>query len=163
MASRIDEHERWMRQALVEAKEAAETGDVPVGALLVRDGQVLGRGHNAVERLKDPTAHAEMLAIRQASTVSAYERLLGTTLYVTLEPCAMCAGAVVLARIGRVVFGAPDPKTGACGSLMDIVRDRRLNHRVEVISGVLADVSGAMLRDFFKTIRKTSATVKQDS
>ena len=155
------EHERWMRLALAEARAAADAGDVPVGAVLVRDGMVLGRGQNCVERTHDPTAHAEMFAIRMASAALEYERLLGTTLYVTLEPCAMCAGAIVLARIARVVFGTVDPKTGACGSLMDILRDRRLNHQTDVISGVLTDECMVMLRQFFRTVRRASKPVDQ--
>ncbi|MBI4550952.1 MAG: tRNA adenosine(34) deaminase TadA [Candidatus Latescibacteria bacterium] len=153
MTPDADDHERWMRVALDEARLAAKDGDVPVGAVLVRDGLILGRDHNRIERTHDPTAHAEMLAIRAASAMVGYERLTGTTLYVTLEPCTMCAGAIVLARIDRLVFGAHDPKAGACGSLMDIVRDTRLNHRVEVTVGVLADECAALLREFFKGVR----------
>jgi tRNA(adenine34) deaminase len=145
-----------MRFAIREAAAAGAATDVPVGAVLIRDGNVIGRGQNHVERTHDPTAHAEMYAIREASASLGYERLTGSTLYVTLEPCAMCAGAIVLARIQRLVIGTVDPKTGACGSLMDIVQDERLNHRVDVISGILADESAAQLRRFFRTVRRAS-------
>ena len=143
----------WMRQALEQAGLAAAAGEVPVGALLVSEGLAIGRAHNQTERLHDPTAHAEMLAIRQAAAASGYQRLVGATLYVTLEPCAMCAGAVVLARIPLVVFGADDPKAGAAGSVLDILRHPKLNHKPEVIGGVLAEEAGAILREFFKTRR----------
>jgi tRNA(adenine34) deaminase len=141
-----------MRLALEEAVRARETGDVPVGAVVLGpDGTVLGRGHNAREADGDPTAHAELLAIRAASaTLSGEWRLNGCTLLVTLEPCTMCAGAAVLSRLDRVVYGAVDEKAGAAGSLWDVVRDRRLNHRPEVVSGVLAAECGALLTDFFR-------------
>lgn len=139
-----------MRAALDEARLALATGDVPVGALvLARDGSPVGRGHNAREATGDPTAHAEVLAIRAAAATLGSWRLGGCSLVVTLEPCTMCAGAGVLARVDRVVFGAPDPKAGAVGSLWDVVRDRRLNHRPEVVGGVLAAECGALLRAFF--------------
>jgi tRNA(adenine34) deaminase len=143
-----------MREALVLADEAAAAGEVPVGALVVSpDGRVLGRGRNRREQALDPTAHAELLAIREAAVVSGAWRLAGCTLYVTLEPCAMCAGAAVLARIDRLVFGAADPKGGFCGSLGDLVRDPRLNHRLEVRGGLLADEAGAKLKEFFAALR----------
>jgi len=138
-----------MRIALGEASSAAEAGDVPVGAVVVHENRVIGRGANQRERLNDPTAHAEMIALTAASAHLESWRLEGCTLYVTLEPCAMCAGAIVLARVDRVVFGATDPKAGACISLYNIPTDERLNHRVEVASGVLADECGAVLSDFF--------------
>ena len=139
-----------MRAALEEARLAVTTGDVPVGAVVVGpDGTLLGRGRNAREATGDPTAHAEVLALRAAAAALGQWRLDGCTLVVTLEPCAMCAGALVLARVPRLVLGAWDPKAGACGSVHDVVRDRRLNHRVEVVGGVLADDCGAVLRDFF--------------
>jgi len=143
----------WMRQALAEAEQAGVRDEVPVGALIVRDGQVIGRGANAVEQGQDPTGHAEMRAIRQAAETLGSRRLLEATLYVTLEPCAMCAGAVVLARIPRLVFGAFDPKTGACGSLRNVVQDGRLNHRCVVVSGVLAEECADLLRRFFDQLR----------
>ena len=145
----------WMKQALAEAEKAGLEGEVPVGALLVREGHVLGRGRNLTERKQDPTAHAEMLAIRQAVAASRSRRLLDATLYVTLEPCAMCAGAAVLARIPRRVFGAFDPKSGACGSLRNVVQDSRLNHRCELVGGVLEEECADLLRRFFAELRST--------
>ncbi len=145
--------DRWtaqMRLAIAEAALAPSTGDVPVGALLFGpDGTVLGRGHNEREAIGDPTAHAEVQAIREAALAVGEWRLTGCTLVVTLEPCTMCAGAIVLARIDRVVYGALDEKAGAAGSLFDILRDRRLNHRPEVIPGVLAADCATQLRTFF--------------
>jgi tRNA(adenine34) deaminase len=143
-----------MRTALDLAAMAQSAGDVPVGAVVVDpDGQVIGQGRNLRERDGDPTAHAEVVAIRGAAHVRGEWRLTGCTLVVTLEPCTMCAGAVVASRLDRLVFGAFDDKAGAVGSLWDLVRDRRLNHRPEVVSGVLADESSALLRDFFATHR----------
>jgi tRNA(adenine34) deaminase len=148
--------DRWrepMRRALDEAVRARENGDVPVGALVLGPGgDVIGSGHNAREAWGDPTAHAEIVAIRAAAAALHGEwRLEGCTLLVTLEPCTMCAGAAVLSRLERVVYGAVDPKAGAAGSLWDVIRDRRLNHRPEVVHGVLADECGALLTDFFRT------------
>jgi tRNA(adenine34) deaminase len=154
MTDRTDAHERWMRLALEEARKAGAAGDVPVGAVVVRNEEVLGRGQNQVERQHDPTAHAEMMAIRAACAGLGYERLSGATLYVTLEPCAMCAGAIVLARIDHLAYGASDPKTGACGSLRNIVQDPRLNHRVAVVRSILADECAELLSVFFKTVRQ---------
>ena len=143
-----------MRAALDEARAALTTDDVPIGAVLLDpSGEVIGRGRNRREADADPTAHAEVVALREAATARGEWRLSGCTLVVTLEPCTMCAGAAVLARVDRVVFGAWDPKAGAVGSLWDVVRDRRLNHRPEVVSGVLADESSALLLDFFGTHR----------
>ena len=138
-----------MRLALEEARAAGAEGDVPVGAVVVRGHEVVARAGNARERDQDPTAHAEILALRQAARAVGSWHLEGCTLYVTLEPCAMCAGALVLARIDRLVLGAPDPKAGFAGSLGDIVRDGRLNHEVEVTVGVLAEECGEVLRAFF--------------
>lgn len=148
-----DERKKWLRMALEEAWQAGASGDVPVGAVVVRDGEVIGRGQNRVERFRDPTAHAEILAIRDACAAIKYERLIGATLYVTLEPCAMCAGAIVQARLENLVFGASDPKTGACGSLLNIVQDRRLNHQVNVAGGILAGPCSDLLKDFFNSKR----------
>ena len=143
-----------MRAALAEARAAAALGEVPVGAVIVAaDGIRLGSGGNRRESEQDPLAHAELLAIREASRRTGSWRLEGTTLYVTLEPCAMCAGALLLARVARLVFGAADPKAGFCGSLGDLVRDSRLNHRLEVESGVLAEECGELLRVFFARLR----------
>ena len=143
----------WMRLALVEAEAAAREGEVPVGALVVRGEEVLGRGHNRREGTGDPLAHAELLALREAAGRVTGWRLLGATMYVTLEPCAMCAGALVNSRIERLVFAASDPKAGFCGSLGNLVADGRLNHRLEVTSGVLGEESGRLLRDFFRRLR----------
>jgi len=138
-----------MRAALREAEEAARCDEVPVGAVVVLAGKVIGRGFNQRELLKDPTAHAEMIAITQAAAAVEGWRLGETTLYVTLEPCLMCAGAIVNARIRRVVFGALDPRAGACGSLYQVSLDPRLNHRFEVTGGILAAESAALLQEFF--------------
>ena len=147
-------YNEWMRLALDEARLARATGDVPVGAVVVdADGAVVGRGRNAREAAADPTAHAEILALREAAARLGSWRLDGATLVVTLEPCTMCAGALVLARVGRLVYGAVDEKAGAVGSLWDVVRDRRLNHRPEVVAGVLADAAAVELRSFFRTHR----------
>ena len=143
-----------MRQALALAALAAGDGDVPVGAVVVdASGTVIGTGRNTRERDNDPTGHAEIVAMREAAAALGEWRLEGCTLVVTLEPCTMCAGALVAARVQRLVFGAFDEKAGAVGSLWDVVRDRRLNHRPEVVSGVLADDSAMLLRDFFLTHR----------
>jgi len=136
--------------ALREASAAASRGEVPVGAVIVKDGRVIGRAHNMRETLRDPTAHAEMIALTQAAEAMQAWRLEGVVVYVTLEPCCMCAGALVLARVSRLVYGAADPKAGACGTLYNIVADERLNHRVEVTAGILADESRALLQDFFR-------------
>lgn len=147
----FDEH--FMRLALDEARRAGQRGDTPIGAALVREGSLLAARGNERELRKDPTAHAEMLVLREAAAALGGWRLLDTTLYVTLEPCAMCAGALVLARVGRLVFGASDPKAGAAGSVMDLVRHPALNHRLEVIAGVLAEESSQLLVDFFASRR----------
>jgi tRNA(adenine34) deaminase len=142
-----------MGAALVEAARAAEAGDVPIGAVIARGEEVLARAGNEREQALDPTAHAEILAIRRASEVLGGWRLPDTTLYVTLEPCAMCAGAIVLARIPRVVYATPDPKAGACGSVLDVLAEERLNHRPVVESGLRADEAAAQLREFFQARR----------
>ena len=142
-----------MRIALTEAERAADAGEVPVGAVVVRDGQIVGRGHNQVERLADPTAHAEMLAISAACQTLGSKSLAGCTLYVTLEPCPMCAGALVWSRLDRLVFGAFDEKAGAASTLYDIPRDARLNHAVETLSGVEAEAAAELLRAFFRQRR----------
>ena len=142
-----------MGQALRQAQEAARQDEVPVGAVVVYDGRVIGRAHNQRELLADPTAHAEILALTQAASYVGNWRLTGCTLYVTLEPCPMCAGAMVLARIDRLVYGPDDPKAGACRSLYRIADDERLNHRVEVVSGLLAQPCEMLLREFFSKKR----------
>jgi len=145
--------ETFMSAALKEAEKAARKGEVPVGAVIVREGRVIARGHNKRELANDPAAHAELLAIRAAAKKLGSWRLSATTLYVTLEPCLMCMGAIILARVPRLVFGAFDPKAGACGSLYDISGDKRLNHRVHVSSGVLGTESQEALKDFFRRLR----------
>ena len=155
-------HRIWMDEALVEARAAQEHADVPVGAVVVRDGRVIARSHNERERRQDPTAHAEMLALRAAAREIGSWRLERCVLYVTLEPCAMCAGAVVLARIPTLVYGATDPKAGAVGSLMDLARDERLNHRAEVIPGVRADECAGLLRRFFHHRRNAARAAARD-
>lgn len=148
-----------MDEALAEAHAAAAHDDVPIGAVVVRgvgaDAGIVGRGHNRREVDGDPTAHAEILAVREAAATVGSWRLDGCTILVTLEPCVMCAGALVLARLDRVVFGADDPKAGAVGALYDVPRDPRLNHRLEVVRGVRGDECGQLLRDFFGTRRRT--------
>jgi tRNA(adenine34) deaminase len=149
--------EQFMRKAMDAALIAQENGDVPIGAVVVCRNQIIGRAWNQREQLHDPTAHAEIIALTQAASFIGSWRLHGCTIYVTLEPCPMCAGALVLGRLDRLVYGCPDPKTGACGSLYDIVRDERLNHRLEVTAGVLADDCARLLQDFFKQRRPNAA------
>jgi tRNA(adenine34) deaminase len=146
--------ETFMEEAIAEARRAAAEGEVPIGAVLVFEGRVVGRGRNARERLNDPTAHAEMLALQEAARALGRWRLTGATIYATLEPCPMCAGALVNARIDRLVYAVADPKAGAAGTLFDIPRDPRLNHRVRVDTGVLAEECSALLKDFFRERRK---------
>ena len=148
-----DDDERYMRLALREAEAAFDEDEVPVGAVIVHEGRVIGRAHNQKETLTDPTAHAEMIAITQAAAAVEDWRLSDCTMYVTLEPCTMCAGAMVLARLGRLVFGALDPKAGAVTTLYEILSDPRLNHRVLVTAGVLADDCGRILSAFFESKR----------
>ena len=143
----------WLELALEEARAALAGGEVPVGAVAVRDGAIIGRGRNRTEELQDPTAHAEMVTLRAAARALGSWRLTGVSLYVTLEPCAMCSGACVLARIDRLVYGAADPKAGMSGSLASIPTDPRLNHRVVVVGGILAAECGSLLTDFFRARR----------
>jgi tRNA(adenine34) deaminase len=152
--------EYWMRQALQLALRAQEEGEVPVGALLVLDNQVIGEGWNRPIGRHDPTAHAEIMALRQGGSVLQNYRLLNATLYVTLEPCVMCAGAMVHSRIRRLVYGAPDVKTGAAGSLVDILRHPGMNHQVEILSGVLAEECAATLSNFFRMRREQQKALK---
>lgn len=149
-------HKVWMDRAITQAKLARAVGDVPVGAVVVRDGELLAQAHNRRELDQDPTAHAELLALRAAARAIGSWRLEGCTLYVTLEPCAMCAGAVVLARLPALVYGTADPKTGAVGSLMDLARDPRLNHQVDVTTGILAEECADLLTRFFRSRRARS-------
>ena len=148
------DHADFMRYALDEARLAAAAGEVPIGAVLVIDGAVAARAHNRREVWQDPTAHAELIAIREASAHLRAWRLVGSTLYATMEPCAMCIGAAVLARVERVVFGVRDPKGGACGSVLNIPEEQRLNHHIEVVGGVLEEESRALLQEFFKGLRE---------
>ncbi len=153
-ARSLDLDRSFMEAAIAEARRAQTNEEVPIGALLVHRDQIVARAHNLRESAQDPTAHAEMLVIRAAAEHLASWRLTDTTLYVTLEPCAMCAGAIVLARIPRVVYGTRDPKAGACGSLWNIVQDSRLNHRVELLSGVLEEECQTLLQNFFRALRQ---------
>lgn len=145
-----------MREALLLAGKAAAAGEVPVGAVVVKDGAVVGRGHNQPVASHDPTAHAEVIALRDAAGKLGNYRLAGCDLYVTLEPCAMCAGAIMHARIARVVYGAADPKSGACGSVVNLFADSRLNHHATLVGGVMADGAAKLLQDFFSERRRTS-------
>jgi len=144
----------WMDAALEEAEIARGAGDVPVGCVVVKDGEIIARAHNRREAENDPTAHAEIIALRRAAAHLGAWRLSGCTVVVTLEPCTMCAGSLVLARVDRLVYGATDPKTGACGSLFDIPRDPRLNHEVEIVAGIRDETCGKLLRDFFRERRR---------
>ncbi len=146
-------HIDFMQLALVEARLAGEGGEVPIGAVVVREGEIVARGQNRVLREGEPTAHAEIVALRAAAAAVGNYRLAGCTLYVTLEPCAMCAGALIHARLDRLVFAAADPKAGACGSVLEVLNHPRLNHQMEVESGVLAEEAGELLRGFFRARR----------
>ncbi|MFA5293626.1 MAG: tRNA adenosine(34) deaminase TadA [Phycisphaerae bacterium] len=146
--------QQFMKAAIDQAYVALENGDVPVGAVIVHENQIIAKGRNQRHQLNDPTAHAEIIALTAASEHIGHWRLHNCTIYVTLEPCAMCAGALVLARIDRLVFGCDDPKAGACGSLYNIVQDKRLNHRVEITKGILAEDCSKILQDFFRTKRE---------
>ena len=146
-----------MKCAFIEAEKAYELGETPVGAVIVKDGKIIGRGGNRIITLKDPTAHAEIIAISAASDETNYERLIDTTMYVTLEPCPMCAGAIVLSRIPRLFYGASDLKMGACGSLYNICQDERLNHFVEVESGVMENECSEILKAFFRKLRENKS------
>jgi len=145
-----------MAEALKEARQAAREDEVPVGCVIVREDRIIARAHNQVERLKDPTAHAEILAITSAASYLGTKWLNEASIYVTIEPCSMCIGAMVLARIKGVFFGASDPKTGACGSVINIANHRKLNHRIKIKKGILAEECASLLKDFFKKKRKVS-------
>ena len=149
----MTQHEQWMKAALKEAERAFQLGEVPVGAVVVHEGAIIGKGYNQIELLQDPTAHAEMIALTAAANHLQSRRLEACTLYVTLEPCPMCAGAIVLARVPTLVFGAFDPKAGACGTLFNIVEDKRLNHSLHVVSGVCDRESEELLKGFFGRVR----------
>jgi len=149
----LDDPTRYMTYAYKEAEKAYEAGEVPVGCVIVHHGEIIGKAHNQRETLQDPTAHAEVLAITQAANHLKSWRLEDTELYVTLEPCPMCAGAIILARIDQVYFGATDPKAGCCGTLMNLLDDSRFNHKPEVFPGLMAEPCGGILSDFFRQIR----------
>ena len=146
--------EIYMKEAIRQAMKAAEADEVPVGAIIVHGNKIIAKAHNQVELLKDPTAHAEMIAVTQATNYLSSKWLQDCTMYVTIEPCSMCAGALVLARIGRVVFGAPDEKTGACGSIVNIAQHSKLNHRIDIAGGLLQAECGGIVSEFFKKKRK---------
>jgi tRNA(adenine34) deaminase len=155
-ASTATHDKEFMREALALASEAAAAGEVPVGAVVVKDGAIVGRGHNRPVAGNDPTAHAEIVALREAAAVTGNYRLTGCALYVTIEPCAMCAGAIMHARIARLVYGAADPKAGACGSVVNLFADERLNHHATVAGGFMAEAAGKLLQDFFAARRASS-------
>ena len=159
----MKEHELWMQFALREAERALSQDEVPVGAVVVYNGQIIGKGYNQTETLQDPTAHAEMIAISAAAGFLKSWRLEKCSLYVTLEPCAMCAGAIVLSRIENLIFGAMDPKAGACGSLRNILQDYRLNHCSNVTAGILSAESSLLLKAFFQKLRKENFRVDRCS
>lgn len=150
----MNENEDFMREALAEARIAFDLGEVPIGAVIVKDGQIIARGHNTTESDKDPSCHAEMNAIRQAAKVLGGWRLIGCNMYVTTEPCSMCAGAIVLARIEKLFIGTLDPKAGACVSLNNIASDPRLNHQAEIQTGILKEECEQLLKEFFRKLRK---------
>jgi len=150
----MNKNEFYMREALKEAKKAFDTDEVPVGAIIVHKGEIIAKAHNQIRLLKDPTAHAEMIAITQAANFLQNERLIGCSMYVTIEPCSMCAGAIVLSRIKALIYGACDPKTGACGSVVNLISRKKLNHRVKVKKGILKNEAGSLLKEFFKRKRK---------
>ncbi len=154
MRPMLNPHEHYMRMAMREAERAMEAGEVPVGCVIVHEDRIIAKGHNQRELLQDPTAHAELLAITAAAAHLGSWRLENTRLYVTLEPCPMCSGAIILARIPEVYFGATDPKAGCCGTLMNLLEDKRFNHQPAVVGGLLAEECGSMLSSFFREIRQ---------
>ena len=156
--SRLSDDSAWMEQALQQARISARAGEVPVGALVIKDGKILGAGHNRNLLDHDPTAHAEIVALRQAAATLGNHRLAGCEMFVTIEPCAMCAGAMVHARIARLVYGARDPKAGAAGSVLEVLNHPRLNHQMKVTPGVLADKCSEVLQEFFRERRKNART-----
>lgn len=156
----MNEHDKWMELALREAVKALDNEDIPVGAVIIKDGKILAKGYNQVELLKDSTAHAEMIALTSAFAALEDKWLSGCTMYVTLEPCSMCAGALVLSRIERIVIGTDDPKTGACGSVYNIAEGGKLNHKIEVLRGIKQKECKAILKEFFKKIRKKQSGIK---
>lgn len=158
----MDSHNLWMEEAIREARKAEALKEVPIGAVIVKDGHIIGRGHNLRETTLDPTAHAEMIAIREASAALGAWRLLDCTLYVTLEPCPMCAGAIVQSRIKTVVYGTPDPKAGCAGTLMNLLQENRFNHRTELVENVLQEQCSGLLTDFFRRLRGKSSAAAHE-
>lgn len=154
---------KYMEEAIRQAALAAQMGEVPVGCVIEKDGEIIARAHNLTETMNDPTAHAEILAIRQAAEHQGWQRLTGCSMYVTLEPCAMCAGAIVWARIEKVYIGAMDPKAGACGSVMNIAQNGKLNHRAEIESGIMEEECSEMLKEFFAQRRKKNLGKTEDN
>lgn len=150
------DHEYWMMHAFREAEKAYDEGEVPIGAVVVFENRIIGKGYNSIENLQDPTAHAEIIAITAAANHLGSRRLLDTAMYVTVEPCAMCAGAIVQARIPILIYGAADVKAGACGTLFNVVQDARLNHRVELVTGILGNKCSLIMSDFFRNLRETN-------
>lgn len=148
-----EQHEQWMKEAILEAKKAEAKQEVPIGAVIVKDGQIVGRGHNVRETTHDPLAHAELIAIREASQTLQAWRLTGCDLYVTLEPCPMCAGAIVQARLSRVIYGTADPKAGCAGTLMNLLQEERFNHQTEIIAGIMQEQASSLLKEFFQNLR----------
>jgi tRNA(adenine34) deaminase len=146
-------HQIYMQEAIKEAKKACDEDEVPVGAIIVHRRKIIARAHNQVERLSDPTAHAEMIAITQATNTLGNKWLSGASIYVTIEPCSMCAGALVLARVDNIIYGSDDPKAGACGSVINIINNKKLNHRIKVTKGILREDCSRLLREFFKKKR----------
>jgi len=157
---RLPEDAFWMEQALEQARMAAQAGEVPVGAVVIKDGKILGSGHNRNLFDNDPTAHAEIVALRQAAATLGNHRLTGCEMFVTIEPCAMCAGAMIHARVARLVYGASDPKAGAAGSVLEVLNHPRLNHQMKIIPGVLAQQCSEILQEFLRTKRKTPGNGK---
>jgi tRNA(adenine34) deaminase len=149
----MNRYEFYMHEALQEARKAFNKDEVPVGAIIVHKGKIIARAHNQIKILKDPTAHAEMIAITQGANFLQNERLIGCTMYVTIESCSMCAGAMVLARIDKLVYGASDPKSGACGSVVNLANHKKLNHRIKVKKGILEKEASSLLKEFFKNKR----------
>lgn len=151
----MNNHEKWMKEAILEATKAANKNEVPIGSVIVFREQIIGRGHNLRETLQDPTAHAEIIALRQASCFLKSWRLLECQLYVTLEPCPMCAGAIIQARIPQIIYGATDPKAGCAGTIYNLLQEKKFNHQVEIISNCMELTCSEMLRDFFKKLRQS--------
>ncbi len=158
---KMNEDQKWMQYAIQEAKKAAAAGEVPIGAVIVKDGEIIASGYNLRETSQLASSHAEFIAIERANNIFGSWRLEDCTLYVTLEPCPMCAGAILQARIPRVVFGAPDPKAGCTGTLMNLLQDERFNHQAVVVNGVEEETCGQMLSDFFKQLREQKKRVKE--